>query len=103
MDKQAVIDYVKGWYGGYRGFTAESALEAAKAAGLISSFKLVESTITGERRWGHDEEIVFSIDESWHLCVFVYVTTMDEGEDECEGAIEVTPEEVTVIHWKAVE
>lgn len=100
MNKSELIKWLKE-YRPRNSYRAEDALYEAKEAGLISSFEHVQQDITDERRWGHDIEDVWKIDD-FYLCFLIYVMTSDEGDDEMENIVEVVPEEVTVVQWKEV-
>lgn len=96
-----LIEFAKNYAPRYS-YLPEEVLEDAKSAGLIKSYQDIGSEITNERRWGHDQETVFRVDDSYVL-FDVYVMTGDEGDDELNYIYEVKPAHDLKAIWKIVE
>lgn len=102
--KQQLIEFLKAKHDFGDNYSPEEALYYAVEEGLAKSFEQKSYEIVGERRWGHDSETVYLIDNEYAIRFDIYEATSHEGDDpdELEDIVEVREVEKLVKVWEEV-
>jgi len=103
MSKE-LIEFLKSQAKFDKNYIPDEELWNAQEAGLLKTFELKHYEITGERRWGHNSETVYLIDDSYGIRFDIYEATSHEGDDpdELENIVEVKEVEKLVKVWEEV-
>lgn len=99
-----LIEFLKSKAKFDKNYIPDEELYYAQEAGLLKTFEQKNYEIVGERRWGHDSETVYLIDDSYAIRFDIYEATSHQGDDpdELEGIVEVKEVEKLVKVWEEV-